>query len=184
MGTLRRRLERLEKSLGITEQAYEELILEAFDRMSAEDVQLLIDAAMARRRGRSLTEREFAAKRAYRAAVRQCRGIGGEVTSSPFCPFLIDYVALLVPKLHDFWSRDLDAIYEAIVALEQGFELTAAQQAAGRKGLSLLEAQYHRIGFGSRAEFIEWYGKPKPRDGANHSTWSEVKWQARHGRDV
>jgi hypothetical protein len=139
--TLRRRLERLEKSSGIAEQAHDEFILDAFDRMSAEDLQLLMDATMARRRGRPLTEHESAAKRAYRTAVGECRGLGGEVTTCPFCPLLIDYVALLVPKLVDFWSRHMDAIYDAERAEEQGFELTAPQLAARQQHVALLEAQ-------------------------------------------
>jgi len=181
---LRRRLERLEKSLGLTEQAHDEFILCALDRMSAEDVQLLVDAAMARRRGRPLTERESAAKRAYRAAVSQCRSLGGEVTSSPFCPFLIDHVAFLVPSLENHWSRHMEAICEAWEARDQGLELTAPQLAALQNCHSLLEAQYRRIGFGSRAEFIEWYGKRKPRDGPNHSTWSDFKLEGKYGDDL
>lgn len=184
MTTLLRRVERLERSLGVTKQAHEEFILDALDRLSAEEVQLLIDGAMARRRGRAFTEPECAAQHAYRGAVCECRGLRGELTTVPFGPLLIGYVALLIPQLEDSWSHVNEDYFDAMSAQEQGLELTPVQMAAIEKPASLVAALYRRIGFRSEDEFMKWFGKPGPRERFNYASWSDHKLHADYGKTL
>ena len=95
--------------------------------------------------GRAVAEPECAAQHAYRGAVCECRGLRGELTTVPFGPLLIGYVALLIPQLEDSWSHVNEDYFDAMSAQEQGLELTPVQMAAIEKPASLVAALYRRI---------------------------------------
>jgi len=171
MGTLRRRLEALEKALSVRDKAREETIKEALHRISLEELDLLIDAMLALRQGRELTEREAAAKQAYTSALETrcvCRGltVRGILDVSKLI------AEAVIRKVSD---QDLDLLISGGNAVRQGPEPTAAELAAFARWRATKEAQYRRAGFGSLAEFESWYASDKPaladRGGMGGKRW-------------
>ena len=94
---LRRRLEAQEESLAATDKVREGIIQNVLYQMPQEDLEFLIDATLAPRRGRKLTEREAAAKQAYAAALEtESRGRRLTVRRMPEVQQLIEAAAYQV----------------------------------------------------------------------------------------
>jgi hypothetical protein len=154
---LYRRLETLERSLAVTDKAREGMILNALHHISQEDLEFLIDASLAPRQGRALTEREAMAQQAYTAALEaECRCCRLTVTRIPEAPQLIFWAAM-----RRISEKELGLVASGVNTSIRGFEPSAEEVAARQLYDSTLQAQYQRAGFGSRAEFENWY-TPKP----------------------
>lgn len=154
MKTLYRRLGALERSRAITEETCNTKILNALHRISREHLELLIDATLARRRDRELTEGEAAAQQAYAAALQtECRGSGLTLRRIPDVPDLIFCAVTRWESLEDVVLAS-----RALRAMTQGLEPTAEQLVALQTHQAAMQAQYQRIGFNSEAEFAEWHG--------------------------
>jgi hypothetical protein len=157
---LKRRLEALEESLALTDKAMNELIQSAVRNISPDDLEALIDAAIAHLCGRELTEREVAAKKTYAAALAlECRWRGLTVRRLPDVAWLVGQATIHRLSEQEL-LRGLRGLRAQELALTQGYEPTAEESAALQAYMSDLEAQFQRAGFSSQAEFHEWYNGP------------------------
>jgi len=155
--SLYRRLEALEDWLDKRDELVNQAIKSAMHEISQENLELLIDATLASLQGMELNERQAAGKEAYAEALRpRCREHGLKVTRMPEAPDLIDLAA--VRALSD---EDLHLTLRGIRKIIGGSQPTAEELAALQVAKSNEEAQYHRIGFGSKAEFESWYASKK-----------------------
>jgi hypothetical protein len=153
MKTLHRRLEALEKSWAITNKARDEIVANVLYQISRENLELLIDAALASQRGRGLTEREASARQAYAAALQsECQSRGLAVRRMPDIPQLISQTVLRQESLDQLLLG-----LGGLRAMAAGFEPTTAQVAVLEAHRAAQEAQYQRAGFSSEAEFEKWY---------------------------
>jgi len=151
---LRRRLEAVEASLAIAEEAAESIIQDVLFRMSPGNLDFLIDATLASRQGRELTEREIAADQEYITALEaECRWRRVIVRRRPEAPRLIS--TAIHRRLSEEELRLCASGIRTILRFDQP---TASELAALRAANDAEEAQYQRAGFSSVAEFKSWYG--------------------------
>jgi hypothetical protein len=138
---LRRRLEALEKSLSLADEACEEMNYTVCSHMGRNELESLIDAMLAHLRGRELTDREAAGKQAYVAALKsECRSRGLAVCRLP------DVFSMIFRAATRGWcAQDVTLLLGILDAMLQGFEPTPEQHAARA---SILRRQRDRISAG------------------------------------
>lgn len=151
--SLGRRIDALEEYLHKANEAHREMVRGIIWRLSQASRESLIDAGVARLKGRNLTECEAAAEQAYSAIVEsEYRWRASTVRGMPRLDELISQVNLM-----NLSERDLLLYMNRLRALINGYTPNEAELAATRVLAVGEEAQYQRAGFKSKAEFEQWF---------------------------
>jgi hypothetical protein len=142
---LTRKMDALEKRAQVRETDDQELIQLAVRGLSAENLDLLIGAALAKRQGRPETKAETGARRVYEDALRQANR--SMVIRVPDLPELIGQAAIRRVSIEDL-IESVEGLRNAL----HGEPPSERQAAAMRVCSRTLEGQYLLVGMDPEAE--------------------------------